>query len=201
MVLHDRNEIDIGERIAVDDQKRRVLSLFREQRQRAARSARRAEDRRLPGIADAHAEIAAIANMCRQRVGEVVQVEYRVGDTRGRKRRQYATNDRNARDRQCGFRADERQRPQAGGQPRGQDERRDHSSANTMFAPCSPNSVLRARKSPRYESRMKSSGERPSACVSVRIARSPPSISTKVPIWVSSRAIVASSAANSSRNF
>ena len=97
--------------------------------------------------------------------------------------------------------ANERERTKPRGQPGRQNESWDHSSANIMLAPCSPNCSRRARNRLRYESRMKSFGDRPSAHVSARIARSPPSISMNVPIGVSSSAIVASSAANSSRNF
>ena len=58
-----RREVEIGERVAVDEEE----PLRVEQRQRAGRTARAPEDARLPRVAHAHAERAAVADGRRHR--------------------------------------------------------------------------------------------------------------------------------------
>jgi hypothetical protein len=71
MSLDQSRQIDIGHGVAVDDQE----FVIRHQRERTARSARRAQNRILPGVADIHIDIRAVTHHARDRLGEVMQVD------------------------------------------------------------------------------------------------------------------------------
>jgi hypothetical protein len=70
MVLDHCTNVEIGERVAVDDQEGRT-----EEGSRTSRTAGRTKHRDFPGIADTHAEGTAIANESRQRVRQMMQVQ------------------------------------------------------------------------------------------------------------------------------
>src|SRR5688572_2731299 len=70
MVLDQRTNVEIGERVAVDDQEGRT-----EKGNRTSRTSGGTEHRDFPGIADTHAEGTAVANESRQRVRQMMQVQ------------------------------------------------------------------------------------------------------------------------------
>ena len=128
-------DVDVGQRVAVGDEERRRA----EQRQRLSRAAGGAQDRHLPRVPDAHVEVRSVADDTGEGVRQVMQVEHRVGDAGRAQLPQDPRDERLSRHGQRGLGADERERTQAGGEPRGQDQRRDHSSRKTMWALPKPN--------------------------------------------------------------
>ena len=76
MILGERVQVHVRERVAVDDEKR----LVRQQVERFARPAGRAEHRRFERVPDTHAEIAAVSNPRRDRLRQVVKVQHEVAD-------------------------------------------------------------------------------------------------------------------------
>jgi hypothetical protein len=68
MMFRQRLQIDSGQRVTVDDEE----VFVREQRERLARSTRRPEYRPFERIANADAEVAAIADLRRNRFREAV---------------------------------------------------------------------------------------------------------------------------------
>jgi hypothetical protein len=101
MVVGQRVQIDVGERVAVDDVERFIW----QQGQCLARTAGGAEDGRLEGVADADAEIASVADMRRNRLRHVMQVQHEVADAPLRAVLQKAAHKRIAGDGHCRFRA------------------------------------------------------------------------------------------------
>jgi hypothetical protein len=149
MIINDSSEVDVGKRIAVDDEKRAgirpstvahpstklgvTLSLLKgqgvpnevegrdsglgtrdpgfgmcEELKRASGSASGAEHRYFPRVADAHAQISAVAEESCEGMWQMMQVEHDIADTRRRQRTQDATDQRCPRDGERGFRANER---------------------------------------------------------------------------------------------
>ena len=82
-------------------------------------------------------------------MGKVVKIEDRIGDIVAREPAEDALHEGLVADRQCGLRANQRQRTEAGSQTRGQHERWNHSALNTMFVPVRPNSSRCLMKRPR----------------------------------------------------
>ena len=89
MVIEKGRKAHVRERVAVEDKERPGTrdpgagvrdSGFgiRKQWNRALRSSGGSEHGHLPRIADAHAERAAVTQQTRERVGEMVQVEYNI---------------------------------------------------------------------------------------------------------------------------
>ena len=72
----DGREVQRRQRVAVDDQESRTRRGWA----RRAAAAGRPEHRRLPRVADAHAEVLAVADDARERLRHVMQVEHDVGD-------------------------------------------------------------------------------------------------------------------------
>ena len=105
----------------------------------ARRTAGRTEHGDLPGIADPHADGTAVANESRQRVRQMMQVQDGIGDAAGCERAKDAVHQRYACNRKRRLGAHEREWTKPRGQTGRQYERWDHSSANIMLAPSSPN--------------------------------------------------------------
>jgi hypothetical protein len=76
MMLRQRPQIDVGQRVPVDDEE----VFVRKQRERLARSTRRPEYLPLERIANADAEVAAIADLRRDRFRQIVKVQYGVAN-------------------------------------------------------------------------------------------------------------------------
>ena len=156
----ERRDVNVRQRVAVDNEKGGRV----EQRQRLARAAGGTEDRVLPRVADAHTEIGSISDDARQRLRQMMEIEHRVGDAGAAQRAKNPCDERVTGHRQSGLGTDKREGTEAGRQAGGQDQRRDHSSWNTMLVlpmPCFSRCWMNR---PRYESRMKSAAVRPSAC-------------------------------------
>ncbi len=77
MGVDHRLEIDVAQRVAVDDDERRVAV---EQRQGVAGAPGGSQQARLPGIPHVEPEVRAVADQARDRLGPVVQIEHDVVD-------------------------------------------------------------------------------------------------------------------------
>ena len=78
MMLHQRRHVDVGQRVAVDDQQ----FVFRHERERPARTAARSQKRRFPRIADTQTKRTPVADDGRDGFGTMVQIHDGVGDAR-----------------------------------------------------------------------------------------------------------------------
>ena len=81
MRVGEARQIDVGQRVAVDDEER----IGADDRAREPRAAGAAENRRqLPRVADARAEVAAVAEAGGDRLRPMMQVEHQIVDARAR---------------------------------------------------------------------------------------------------------------------
>ena len=103
MVSHEGRDIGVGERVAIGNQKRRIV----EQRKRQSRSSGGAKDRSFPRIANANAEILPVADDACDGVRKVVEIEDCVRHARGSQLRQNPPDERLTRHRKCGLGTDE----------------------------------------------------------------------------------------------
>src|SRR4030095_8699977 len=102
------------------------------------------------------AEVATVTENAGDGSRQVMQIEHRIGHAGGSQLPEDSADERLARARERRVGAHQRQRPQACGEARRQDQRRNHESANTMSSR-SPSSSRLARKRLRYDWRMNSS--------------------------------------------
>ena len=114
-----RREIQRVQGVAVDDPEPRGV----DERQRVARAARRAEQRLLPRVADAHAEIATVTDDGGDRLWPVVQVDDRVTDPLAGEPGERPAHERLAGDGQRGLRAQRREDAEPRAAPGRQHER------------------------------------------------------------------------------
>ncbi len=124
VLCRHRAQVDVRQRVAVDDQE----SIGGQQRDRARRAARRPENFGLPRITHVDAELGAVADDARDGVGAMMQVEDGAPDARIAQPVKDPNDERRARDGQRGFGSNARERLQASGEAGGQHQRRPRAS-------------------------------------------------------------------------
>ena len=211
VLLRHRAQVDVGQRVAVDDQE----SIGREQRDRARRAARRAENVGLPRITHVEPICGAVADDARDGVGAMMQVQDDAPDAGVAQPVQDARR-RAACPRPATRPWRERSRVAAGEWPGRRSAPAPASSAarhrGAAHSPARTGehhvvsreavrvAMLQEEEAVRVGDVVRRRACRARAAVSW-IASSPPSISTNTPTGVSSTAITTSSLENSSRYF
>ena len=111
MMIGERGEVDVCQRIAIDDEE----GIAADKRERLAGAARRSENlRRFPGISHAHAEIAAVADVRGDRFRQVVEIEHEIPHVMKRRPPKNTGDQRLTGDRNSRFCPHQRKRPQPG---------------------------------------------------------------------------------------
>ena len=154
VLICEAAQIDIGERVAVDEQDGPAARAVEQQRQGVPWAARGPQERPLPRVSNPGAAVAAVADDSRDRRRPVVQVQHQIGHLVVDQPPEDASSQGLTVDghRRLGARAGQRPQPgsEAGGQHQRPGEgRRAQGLSNTMSVPFSPNSSRCLRNKPR----------------------------------------------------